>query len=58
MIINAEHLYFSYTQKGRTILNDVSLTLTEGQVMTILGPNGSGKSTLLGLLATLYAPDS
>lgn len=58
MIINAEHLFFSYTQKGRTILNDVSLTLTEGQVMTILGPNGSGKSTLLGLLATLYAPDS
>jgi len=58
MIIEAEKLNFSYTAKGRQILKDVSLTLGEGQVMSILGPNGAGKSTLLNLLATLNTPDS
>ena len=58
MIIEAENLNFSYTKNGRQILHDVSLTLEEGQVMSILGPNGAGKSTLLNLLATLNVPDS
>lgn len=58
MIIEAEKLNFSYTKNGRQILHDVSLTLEEGQVMSILGPNGAGKSTLLNLLATLNIPDS
>ena len=58
MIIEAEKLNFAYTKNGRQILNDVSLGLKEGQVMSILGPNGAGKSTLLNLIATLITPDS
>ena len=58
MIIEAENLNFSYSKNGKQILQDVSLSLDEGEVMSILGPNGAGKSTLLNLLATLSVPDS
>ncbi len=58
MIIEAKDLNFSYSKNSRQILRDVSLTLEEGEIMSILGPNGAGKSTLLSLLAVLLKPDS
>ena len=58
MIVEAKNINFSYQKNGRQILNDVSLSLEEGEVMSILGPNGAGKSTLLNLIATLLKPDS
>lgn len=42
---------------GRTILEEVSLTIEPGQFCGILGPSGAGKSTLLGALTGLRPPD-
>jgi len=38
-------------------LQDVSLTVGEGEFCTLIGPSGCGKSTLLGMLGGLTAPD-
>lgn len=39
-------------------LNNVSLTVNEGEMFGLIGPDGAGKSTLYRLLATLLVPDS
>ncbi|ANT50330.1 ABC transporter ATP-binding protein [Mesorhizobium amorphae] len=45
------------TGYGPTIVNrNVSLTLAQGEIVTILGPNGAGKSTLLKAIAGLVRP--
>ena len=42
--------------EAQHVLFDVSLTVAQGEVVTILGPNGAGKSTLLKTLAGIIAP--
>lgn len=54
MMIQVRDIAFSYTL--RDVVNDVSLTIAEGDVLAIMGANGSGKTTLLRLMAGLLAP--
>lgn len=43
---------------GNTVLSDISLTVEQGQVVSIIGPSGSGKSTFLRCCTTLERVDS
>ena len=40
---------------GRTVLHDVSLSLSSGHLVALVGPNGAGKTTLLRALAGLVS---
>ncbi|MCR5762022.1 MAG: ATP-binding cassette domain-containing protein [Treponema sp.] len=42
----------------RKALKDISLTLNDGDFVTVIGGNGAGKSTLLNLIAGVYECDS
>ena len=41
-----------------TAVDDVSFTLSQGELFGLLGPNGAGKTTLIRMLSTVIAPDS
>ena len=47
-MLKAEHLTVRYGEK--TVLNNLSLQVHEGEWWTVVGPNGAGKSTLAGAL--------
>ena len=42
---------------GTTVIGDLSLTIREGELLTLLGPSGCGKTTTLRLIAGLERPD-
>ena len=43
---------------GATVLNGVSFSISEGEIVSILGSSGSGKTTLLNTILGLVQPDS
>ncbi len=42
----------------RTLFDNISLGISEGERLGLIGPNGAGKSTLLRILAGMIEPDS
>ncbi len=55
-IVQLEHVCIQYGK--RAILQDLSMTVNEGELIVILGPNGAGKSTLLRVLLGLIRPSA
>jgi NitT/TauT family transport system ATP-binding protein len=57
-LVRVERVTQTYTSGGRhfTAIQDVSLTLREGQFVALLGPSGCGKSTLLRMITGLQRP--
>lgn len=43
---------------GLTVMNDINLTLNEGEILGLIGPNGAGKSTFFNLVTGVLAPTS
>ena len=54
-MLKLEHIHKSFD--GINILNDISLDIPNGEIVSILGPSGSGKTTLLNLILGMTEVD-
>lgn len=55
MILKADHLVKKY--KTRTVVNDVSVQVAQGEIVGLLGPNGAGKTTSFYMIVGLIKPN-
>ena len=56
MTLRAERLVKKY--KRRTVVNDVSVEVSQGEIVGLLGPNGAGKTTSFYMIVGLIKPNS
>jgi len=54
--LRTEGLTKSYS--GRTVVRDVNLDVSSGEIVGLLGPNGAGKTTTFGMVVGLTGPDA
>ncbi|MBA2276342.1 MAG: ABC transporter ATP-binding protein [Chloroflexia bacterium] len=54
------HVSATYVEDGQTLtaLDDLSLSVTDGEFVALIGPSGCGKSTLLDIISGLYTPSA
>ena len=52
------HLWKSYTEKAGPIVRNLSLSIEDGELISLLGPSGCGKTTTLRMIAGLEFPDA
>ena len=55
MILRADNLVKKYKQ--RTVVNDVSFNVSQGEIVGLLGPNGAGKTTSFYMIVGLIKPN-
>lgn len=55
-ILKMNHVTFQYPEMEEKVLDDISLSIMEGQFIVMCGASGSGKTTLLRLLKQEIAP--
>ncbi len=55
--VEFNHVHFGYNPE-KTIINDFSATVKEGQKIAIVGPTGAGKTTMVRLLMRFYDVNS
>ena len=58
VLLEVKNLNFRYSEEGRQVIRDISLTIREGELMAIAGQNGAGKSTFAKLLCGFEMPQS
>ncbi|MFQ5407482.1 MAG: ABC transporter ATP-binding protein [Anaerolineales bacterium] len=54
-LLEVTRLHKSYG--GLLVINDLSFTVEQGEIVSIIGPNGAGKTTALNLLTGIDVPD-
>ncbi|MHA1198607.1 MAG: ATP-binding cassette domain-containing protein, partial [Candidatus Heimdallarchaeaceae archaeon] len=54
--IKFSNVSFGYNRKSERILEDISFSISQGQIVGLMGINGSGKSTLFKLLSGIISP--
>ena len=54
--ITTKNLFKTYS--NRTVVNDVSVNVQQGEIVGLLGPNGAGKTTTFYMVVGLIKPDS
>ena len=55
MVLRTEHLFKKYGK--RTVVNDVSINVKQGEIVGLLGPNGAGKTTSFYMIVGLIKPN-
>ena len=56
MILRADHLVKKY--KSRTVVDDMSVTVAQGEIVGLLGPNGAGKTTCFYMMVGMVKPNA
>lgn len=56
--IVAKNIYFAYPGSDKNALEEIDVTIKNGEKIAIVGENGSGKTTFINLLTGLYRPTS
>lgn len=59
-LLSISNLSFAYNQDGEAnhVVNNLSLSISNGEIVSVLGASGCGKSTLLNLIAGLITPSA
>ncbi len=56
--LQAHNLVKRYTRRGPLVVNEVSLSVRQGEIVGLLGPNGAGKSTTFYMVVGLIQPNA
>jgi ABC-2 type transport system ATP-binding protein len=57
-MLSVEVNHITKTYGNRAVVNDVSFTVNQGEILGLIGPNGAGKTTTLRMIMDIIKPDS
>ncbi|HEX9896182.1 MAG TPA: ATP-binding cassette domain-containing protein [Dehalococcoidales bacterium] len=57
-MLSVEVNHITKTYGNRAVVNDVSFTVNQGEILGLIGPNGAGKTTTIRMIMDIIKPDS